>query len=293
MIALLLAAALPGLIWDGPAPGPEAAGISRRCTSAEAAGYTRLPTPGIRGRAEEASATRQAWIIANGWRFERYRARNQVYRYELPSGKTVLAVAEAFAWDADVWMKIDPAELPHFARMSAFLRAHAAEPMPPVVNIGMLDDGSPLAGEIMNLMARKNLLFQVISSPEAGYDFVFRLGSEKPKTYPANPADYAESVRKQLGDEKRAVRIYGTSSVLVRLTGAGGKARLHLVNFTQNPIEAVRVRVKGEWSRRSGAAVDGSAQPAALALEDSVMEGGFTEFTIPSLPLYAIIDLGR
>jgi len=293
MTALLLAAALPGLIWDGHAEEPRRLSIPRVCAFAEAAGYQKLPVPGVRGRAEVASATRQPWIDANGWRIERNRGWSRVYRYELPAGKTVLAMAEAFAWDADAWIKIDPADLAVFARMSAFLGGHAAEPMPPVVNIGMLDDGSPLAGEIMNLMARKNLLFKVISSPETGYDLVFRLGSEKPKTYPANPADYAESIRQQLGDEKRAVRLYGTSSVLARLTGAHGKARLHLVNYSQNTIEAVRVRVRGEWPHRSAAAVDSNAAPAAIAAEDPEIEGGFTEFTIPSLPLYALIDLSR
>ena len=293
MTALLLAAALPGLIWDDPSPEPGSASIPRRCTFSEAAAHSKLPVPGVRGRVEVASSTRQAWIIANGWRFERHRARNQAYRYELPPGKTALAMAEAFGWDADAWIKIDPAELPVFTRMTEFLRGHAADPMPPAVNIGMLDDGSPLAGEIMNLLARKNLQFKVIPAPESGYDLVFRLGSEKPNTYPANPADYAESIRQQLGDEKRVVRIYGTSSVLVRLTGTAGKARLHLVNYTQNTIEAVRIRVKGDWPRRSAAAVDSAAQPVALTLDDPVVEGGFTEFTIPSLPLYAIVDLAR
>ena len=48
----------------------------------------------------------------------------------------------------------------------------------------------------------------------------------------ANPYEFAARVRAKLGDDKRLVRLYGTSTVIARLTGDKSRARLYLLSFS-------------------------------------------------------------
>src|SRR5207249_8082630 len=115
MSPLLWLAALPCLYWTQgieSAPSLKAAGIERLCVPPEraeawrGAGFSPVPisegdlavrdallAPGIKARADRASATRSPWVDANGWRF----LRNPVgqYVYDLPTGRAALAAAEA------------------------------------------------------------------------------------------------------------------------------------------------------------------------------------------------------
>src|SRR5205085_7854874 len=68
----------------------------------------KLLVPRLAGRANVASATSRPWLDANGWRFLR-NPQGKFY-YELPAGKAALAAAEAFVYNADVLLKIDPAD---------------------------------------------------------------------------------------------------------------------------------------------------------------------------------------
>ena len=46
--------------------------------------------------------------------------------------------------------------------MLTFLEGLPAVDLPPVADLAVVDDGSAITGEVMNLLARRNLLFQVV-----------------------------------------------------------------------------------------------------------------------------------
>ena len=283
----------------------EAAAITRICVAPASAGAWRaagftvtplsdadlasreaLPAPGITPRAGLASPTRSPWIVSSGWRFTRRPSAK--YRYDVPAGKAALAAAEVFAYGADVVFTIDPADLASFGGMLKFLAALPASDLPAVSDLAMIDDGSPIAGEVMNLLARRNLLFQVVQTPSPRAAINIRIGTpEYPREEAADPSAFAQKIRRQLTDEKRALRVYGSEVVVCRLTADTGRARLHLLNYGGREIEGLRIRVRGSYS-------DGEVHVAGagrLALEERVVSGGATEFTIPRITTYAAVDL--
>jgi hypothetical protein len=164
--------------------------------------------------------------------------------------------------------------------------------MPPVADIGFIDDGTPAAGEVMNLMVRDNLLFRIVPAPDPKVKINVRLGS---KEYPAeeakNPGAVAHSIRANLTDEKRSVRIYGSVVVVARLTASAEHARVQLLNYAgvERKVNGIRVRVIGQYSKHQVSAAD---SPGAELL-DYTVESGATEFTLPELKSYAVIDLSR
>src|SRR5438128_6395091 len=97
----------------------ESAGIRRLCTEADLAQREALPAPGTAPRAGLASPTRSPWIVASGWRFVRHPGTK--YVYEVPAGKAALAAAEAFAYGAEVVLKIDPADVGAIGGLLTFL----------------------------------------------------------------------------------------------------------------------------------------------------------------------------
>src|SRR5262249_14163550 len=150
--------------------------------------------------------------------------RNPVGRfyYDLPRGKATMALAEAFAYKADAILKIDPADLTEAGAMIAFLKALPSETFPAVADIGVIDDGSPETGEVMNLLTRRNLLFKIVTAPAPQFRINIELGSkEYPRAAAADPSGFAQKIRQRLGDENRSLRIYGTEGVICRLTGDG------------------------------------------------------------------------
>ena len=186
---VLLAALLPGLYWDQGTdtaaqlkaggivrlyvpPGSEEAWrsagfhadaftpVAPRCEAAEA--------PKVELRMDVASATNAPWIDANGWRFQR--KAGGIWCYRTPAGAAALAAAEAYAYGVDAVIQPDPADFGEFARMLAFLRRIDRLPMRALVNIGVVDDGSDSTGEVLNLLARRNLLFRVLQSPDPRYE---------------------------------------------------------------------------------------------------------------------------
>ena len=60
----------------------------------------------------------------------------------MPAGKAALAAAEAFAYGADVVLKIDPADLASVGAMLAFLETLPSADLPPVADFAVVDDGS-------------------------------------------------------------------------------------------------------------------------------------------------------
>lgn len=308
MSVLLLLAALPCLVWTQgveTAPSLRTAGIERICVPPEQVGAWReaglvpvatsetdlalreaVSPPGIRARADRASATRSPWVFANGWRY--LRAPAGQYLYDVPAGKAALAAAEAFAYDADAALKIDPADLESLGEMLAFLAHVPASPLPAAADLAVVDDASATMGEVLNLLVRRNLLFRIVPSESAQFRVSVRLGStEYPQGAAADPSALALKIRRQLTDEQRSLRIFGSEVVIGRLAADGARARLHLLNYGGREIEGLRIRLRGTYPE--GEALVAGAGRLALA-ERSVTDGA-TEFTVPRLGAYGVVDL--
>jgi hypothetical protein len=288
-VFVLLAASLP-CVYTAPTAESrarlEAAGIEHVCTDADLPGREALPVPGTTARAGLASPTRSPWIVANGWRFVRHAGTK--YVYDVPAGKAALAAAESFAYGADAVLRIDPADARVLGEMLTFLQALPMVDLPAVSDVAVVDDGSTITGEVMNLLARRNLLFQVVRAPSPRFRINISIGSaEYPRESAADPSALALKVRRQLTDEQRALRVYGSEVVLCRLTADAGRARLHLINYGGREIEGLRIRVRGAYG-------NGEAHVAGLgrlALQDPIVADGATEFSLPRLTTYAVVDL--
>jgi hypothetical protein len=305
---LLLAVSLPCVYWTQgieTRTALEAAAIKRLCVAPEqadawrAAGFTvtpltgaelasreALPSPGITTRPGLASPTRSPWIVANGWRFARHP--DGKYVYDVPAGKAALAAAEAFAYGADAVLRIDPADVGALGRMLTFLEGLTAVDLPTVSDFAIVDDGSASTGEVMNLLARRNLLFQVVQTASPRFPVTIRIGTpEYPREEAADPSAFALKVRRQLTDEQRTLRVYGSEVVICRLTGDAGQARLHLINYGGREIEGLRIRLRGAYG--DGAVLVAGA--GRLPLQELVVANGATEFSVPRMVTYAAIDL--
>jgi hypothetical protein len=305
-LALLLAA-LPVLYWEQPAGTAAAlkqAGIERLRVPAERAAEwagsgldatplaadersarVTLNPPGVAPRANTASATRRPWIDANGWRF----ARQPEGRFfaTAPAGKAVLTAAEAFVHGADLVLAIDPQDLEPLGQALALFRAVPEGPLAPIADIGVVDDGSFLSGELMNLLARRNLLFRP-AARSGDLPLTVELGSEAwPAREAANPDALALKVRTKLGDEKRSLRLFGSEVVLARLTGDKSRRRVQLLNYGGRRIDGLRVRLLGAWKPGEAQVL----QHGKVAVDALVVEGGATEFSLPVLGPYAVVDL--
>jgi hypothetical protein len=311
MTSLLLALSLPCLVWSAgieTAPALKEAGVVRVCVPPEtadpwrAAGFDvtplsqadlaareAMPVPGITSQNGVASPTRSPFITANGWRFRRARGSKTAYAYDVPAGRGSMAIAEAFAYGADAAVKIDPADAKDAGTLLTFLATVPPADMPDSADIGVVDDGSPEAGEVMNLLSRRNLLYDNIKQPTARhYGVVVKLGTpEFPRADAANPSTFALKVRHKLTDDARSLRVYGSEAVIARLTGEKDRLRLHLVNYGGRIIEGLRIRVNGNF-REDAAYVAGTGK---VSLADITHAGGATEFSVPSMGVYAVIDL--
>jgi len=268
-LALLLAAAIPGLFVDAdPSPALEAAGFE--CVAipaARAAAWqgkcakvfdnekaTRLPAPGVRYRMNEARASSAPWVDTNGARFAR-------------------GIAGAALIAGKDWKPL--------AEMRRFLSALPAADLPVLANIGFLDDGTPAATENMKLMLRRNLLFQVVRKENPALDC-------NVKSKPGDPSAFAYEVRKKVSDEKRLLRLYGSEVVVARLSGDASRRRVALLNYGNRPVEGLRVRVLGAFPKVTVHAFNDQVEAT-----DVVVEDGATEFSLPRVPVYTVVDLAR
>jgi len=308
MTLLLWLAALPCLYWTAAvdsAPRLKAAGIERLCVPPERvedwrkAGFSAvalsegdlavrdtLLAPGIRTRAERASATRSPWVDANGWRFLRDPAGQ--YAYDLPAGRAALAAAEAFVYGADAVLKIDPADLEGLGKMLAFVAQVPANDLPAVADLAVVDDGSAPLGEVLNLLVRRNLLIRIVKAPSPDFGINVKLGTkEYPLKEAGEPSALALKIRRQLTDEQRALRIFGSEVVIGRLASDGSRVRLHLLNYGGREIEGLRIHLRGSFPP-GDALVDGQGR---VGLEERAVVDGATEFTVPRLSAYGVVDL--
>ncbi|MGH9159860.1 MAG: hypothetical protein ACRD2X_07725 [Vicinamibacteraceae bacterium] len=261
---------------------------------ADASAFEQVPPPGVQFRPNVARATNVPWIDSNGWRFRRGLERAS-YR-ALPPGAAPLAAAEAFAYGVDAILDPDPADVEELGRMLRFLKAHARPRMPEMVNIAVVDDRSPAMGEILNMLTRRNLLYRVVTTPGPRVDLTVQLGTPGfPTEAAANPYEFAARVRSKLGDDRRLVRLYGTSTVIAHLTGDDARARLYLLAYGERnrrqrrgDPQAIRVRLLGRY-QPVGFAAYGAADEARLT--DLRHPGKTTEFWVPDFDVCAIVDL--
>ena len=255
-------------------------------SDAEFSAREALPAPGVTPRVAVASPTRSPWIVANGWRFIRNPAAK--YSYTAPRGKGALAAAEAYAYGADAVLKIDAADVAAVGAMLSFLDTLPPTQLPAVADVGLVDDGSAVTGEVMNLLARRNLLFEVVRSPATRFHLNVAVGSARyPAAAAADPSAFALRIRRELTDERRSLRLYGSEVVIARLTGDSARVRVHLLNYGGRDIEGLRVRVLGAYP--SGSALVAGA--GRLPLDDLVVADGATEFSVPKVTTYAVVDL--
>jgi hypothetical protein len=307
---LLALALLPGLLWDEPPASVQAlrdAGITSisvpaaqykawkqsgqfPAQAADVRGVVKLTAPSVLYRANVASATTAPWLVSNGWRFLRStRAR---FLYEAPGPQAALAAAEAFCFGGNALVHTDRAGLKPFAEMVEFLRGLGESDTVPVADIGFVDDGSSTAGEVMNLMVRDNLLFKLVSASSPQLKLTVQLGSKEfPRKDAKNPSMAAHEIRAQLTDERRSLRIYGSPVVVARLTALPDGLRVHVLNYAgaERKVDGLRVRVLGQFPKHRLAAA-GSPQAELL---DYTVDPDATEFTLPELKTYAVIDLSR
>jgi hypothetical protein len=307
-LAVAALAALPCVYWTQGVDSRatlDSAGVRRICVAPEQAdawramGFTvtavsdddlasreRLAVPGTAPRAGVASPTRSPWVVANGWRL--VRQPDKRYVYEVPAGKGAIAAAEAFAYGADAVLKVDAADLPAVGAMLTFLDGLPASDLPAIADIAVVDDGSAITGEVMNLLARRNLLFQVVKAPSSGLPITIAVGSpDYPAAEAADPSAFAQKIRRQLTDERRSLRVFGSEVVICRVTGTAAQARLHLLNYGGREIEGLRIRLRGAYAT-GDAHVAGAGR---VPLADHVVADGATEFSVPRLATYAVIDL--
>jgi hypothetical protein len=309
---VLVAALLPGIFWEGGPQTAEAlkkAGLRQvmvaagseaawRGTGVDVTGIDqakldsmeRVEAASVHFRMDLASATRIPWVELNGHHYLRHPDRS--FYCEAPKGTGPLTAAEAFAYGVNLVLKPDPADLESLGRLLAFLGRLEPKRLPPLANIGMVDDGSEWTGELMKLMRRRNLMLVPVASPNPRLDLNVQVGSpEFPQDSAEDPYLFAAQVRARLTDAKRLVRIYGSDVLLAHLTGDGARARLHLLNFgTGRPArQELRIRLRGSWGEPKAAVFDAPhTKPADFRLSD-----GGTEFTLDQIPLYAVVDLER
>lgn len=307
----LLAVLLPSLYWQGgadTAPLLQKAGITHILVPASQAaswknvsgidvqvadlqGTVKLPAPGMSFRMSRASATRVPWVTSNGWQFMRL-PKGRFY-YDVNGGGAALAAAEAFCYGADAIIETDTSGIEPLGRMLKFLSTINSPDGTPVADIGFVDNGSPAAGEVMNLLVRDNLLFKLVASNEPDMKLTVRFGSpEYPAQEAKNPDVMEHKIRANLTDGRRSFRIYGTSIVVARLTEESGHSRLHLLNYGSANgarVGAFRVRVLGSYQKGQLRSYD---SPADQLIEYDAMPDA-TEFTVPNLKAYAVVDLTK
>jgi len=281
---LYLTAAASSLVEQGLAATAPA--------GSDAASYQEIPSPGVRYLPNVARATNVPWIDSNGWRFAR--GMRKVSYAKVPAGSAALAAAEAFVFNVDAIINPDPKDLEDLGKMLRFLKANEQAPLPDMVNIGVVDNPSPLLNEVLNLLTRRNLLYKVVPAPDRTLDVNVQLGTpDFPAEAAANPYEFAARVRAKLGDDKRLVRLYGTSTVVARLTGNKSRARLYLLSFGSRRqqdagAQAIRVRLQGRYQPATFAAYGGNPD---AKVSDVRHPGTTTEFWVPDFNTCAIIDL--
>ena len=141
----------------------------------------------------------------------------------------------------------------------------------------------------MNLLARRNLLFRAVPRATPEPPLVVELGSkEYPKSEAGNPDALALKVRAQL--RRRAalaapLRQRGRAGPPDGRRAAGGACTS--LNYGGRDVEGLRVRLRGRWTPGEAHVL----QHGRLAVEAPLVQDGVTEFSLPVLGPYAVVDL--
>ena len=246
-----------------------------------------LDIPGVLRGQRVASATRTPYVVSNGWRMRR--APDARFLYTLPAERAALAAVEAATWGADAVLRLEaPGDLQALGRVHRFLRDLPGRDLPHMADFAMVDDGSEEAGEVMNLLTRRNLLYAIVTEASDRFDLTVRLGTPAfPRMSTTDPSAFALRLRRRIGDERRSLRIYGSEVVIARAGADGPRARVHLVNYTGREIFGLRVRLRGAWEPDAACVLGVGTSP----VEDVARANGFTEFSIPRMELFAVVDL--
>lgn len=301
---LLLLAVIPSLLWDDSpqsAPVLEKAGIREiattgdaaawsgtkiRATQVDASKFVKLESPGVDYQMGRGGATAAPWITLNLW--QQLKNRNETYVYDVTGPATAIAVAEAYVSGTKCYLRVKKDDLENFAAATRFVREIDGPALPPRANFGLVDTGSADLEEVMNLLIRRNLLFEPVKSAADWKGMTVRIGTPEYSTEMASdPYKFAAVIRSRIGDDRRLVRIYGGDTTVVRLFGTERHARLHLIQYGRNPIVGMRVRVLGRYPR----VVAAVAGKRVAALEDVTADDTATEFTLPEFRSYAVVDL--
>jgi hypothetical protein len=270
---MLAALVLPILLPSGAEPPADA---------------VKLNEPRVQYRQNEASATSSPWIDANGWRI--FRDPGKTFAYRVKGENAALAAAEAFSYGAGAVISADAAGADAFARMIEFIKTIPAADLRPAADFGVIDDGSDLTGELLNLLTRMNLFYRTETNPDPKFHLNVRLGTKEfPKEEASNPAFVAQKVRSLLGDDHRSLRVYGSQVVIARFLEGPRGARVFLLNYSTNPVLGLRVRLRGDYSKGDLHAY----KIADASLTDWTRDGPMTEFTVPELRVFAVVDLSR
>lgn len=236
---------------------------------------TKLPNPGVQYRMNVASASNAPWVNNNGWQYVRG-LKTPAY---IETANPVLAAAEAQAYGVEAILKVAPQDWPKYAEALKLLADVPAAPLTPLANIGFVDDGSSSAGENLNLLVRRNLLVKVVNAADPKLNL-----TAKPES--GDPSAYAYRIRQQLGDDKRLLRIYGSEVVIARLSGDATSRRVALLNYGNRNIEGLRVRLLGRFPRLQVYSSGGK-----VAAQDLTVTAEATEFSLPLVAAYTVIDL--
>jgi len=270
---LTAALLLPSLLTPGTEPPANA---------------VKLNEPRVEYRDDEASATRRPWIDANGWRI--LRSPDRTFVYQVNGEAAALAAAEAFSYGAEALISADAPGTNAFGRMLDFLKTVPPVNLPPVADFGVVDDGSDATAELLNLLTRMNLLYKIEKNQDRHFHLNVRLGTKEfPLQEARNPSVAAQKIRSQIGDDNRSLRVYGSEVVIGRLIAGPRQARVFLLNYAPRPALGLRVRIRGAYSQ--GELRMPGAADAHLA--DWTQDGPATEFTIPELRVFAVVDLSR
>jgi hypothetical protein len=180
--------------------------------------------------------------------------------YDVPAGKATLAAAEAYAYAADAALKIDAGDVEALGKMLAFLERPPALDLPVIADFAIVDDGSDATGEVLNLLVRRNLLFERVTAPSPRFGLNIVIGSAQyPRQDAADPSALALKIRRELTDERRSLRVFGSEVVLCRFTGDSERARLHVINYGGREIEGLRLRVRDVYPRGQGRSTESEA----------------------------------
>ncbi|MCC6366894.1 MAG: hypothetical protein IT165_25515 [Bryobacterales bacterium] len=248
-------------------------------SGSEPAGLVKVPAPGVRYRMNMAMATSAPWVDSNIWRYRR--DPKGKYFCDVRGKSVQLAAVEAYSQGVDLSLQTTPEQKEDYDAVLEFLKTVPEGPDKPWADARIAsDDGSPQAGEALNLLARRNIFY---TTQAGSHGPALRLDSKITNAY-----EYMQDVREKIGDDKRILRIFGSELTIATPTRDGKHIRLQLVNYSNRPVETLRIRIQGHYTEKNiHARVFKVAEPH---LSEFVHEGNYTEFTLEELPLYAVLD---